>query len=497
MLALTALTASAKGVPALYSSDAPIPGLSIINNAGSKFNSFKPDCIYFANPQVNNVDEAAAETIINYVGQENTLVTRVSASNTRADRENAENMTNKENFLKENSAKSQAALASNYVLVLEPGEKDNTNWTLYQISVPGDAFDYMLTKGSAKGLGAKAIEVSSGVFKSGWDVMKCQQKFGLEAPAFALTADVVKTKSHNLASRIGQKDVSTLSNGDRFIAYTVVADNDGNPVSKKRGVYRLAHVSQGSMRDVANDSSLFERVAGLRTVSARNGDVLVYSPDNKMSAAVAGTYGKNAFGVRVDWDWLNKITRMGFTHNTMVTLGVDFIHKMPKDTYMYAGIDKQNNSGSNDGAYDPNNVMKINAGIMPYLRIGYGFGIHFASIFELRPYAQIGVNMPMALCLKSEDIYDVANNNPDATLFVGDLEKPASKVGIGISGTVGARFMINISYPLQGMVGCDYTYSYWADDFAKNFNKYILTGDGLSGSRTSVFSIYAGLRWCF
>lgn len=509
LIALFAISAQAKSGQIYLGATETIPGVTIIyKNANaspgdsdyqtsetSKRANFTPYCTFFSNGTDKKSAALPSPEYILHKVYEN-LESRVYRSSTRSARENADAIQLGKIDLSQNMQTTQSVLANNYVIMLDnlSDGKKGTAWTVYRLNVPDDCASLMLqNNGSTKGINAKWVEIQNGKFKSGWDLEKDREKFSQQCPVFALGAQVVETKSHNTAARIGKKDMPSLSSGDRFYAYRTVLDEKTNePVSKRIAIMRAIKISDSSMRDTNNDSTLFVQIGGRRTPSAENGDVLVYTPDKRMSTGVVGTFQKGMVGARVDFDWLAKMSRMGFASYTMASLGIKVPYKNIGDWYIAQA------EGEKEQKHLTGKVSKVSHIIVPYLRLGYGLGFHFWHSLEIRPYVMLGVEMPMLLDTgtpedPTESMEIFAPNyyhKEDPT--VEDLTKT---FGTNITGTAGVRFTFNIHYPLQVYLGAEYTYGYLLSDWDKDLNSMIMKSIDIN--QKSNFGLYAGLKWCF
>lgn len=349
--------------------------------------------------------------------------------------------------------------------------------------------------GSTKGINATWVKEKTGVFKDSWDLEKDREKFSQACPVFALGAQVVDTKSHNTAARIGTGDLASLSSGDRFYAYrTVLDEKTEQPVSKRIGVMRAIKISHSSMRDTNNDSTLFVQIAGRRTPSSNYGDVLVYTPDKRMATGVAGTFQKGMVGAKVDFDWMVNMSRMGFAGYAMASLGVKVPYKNVGDWYI---LDSE---GEKEQKHLTGLLSKVDHIIVPYLRLGYGLGFHFWHSFEIRPYVMIGAELPMLLTASGtvEPTMDMESQIFCPYGFRKEeptVDELTRSVGLNVSGTAGVRFTLNISYPLQVYAGAEYTYGYLTTDWEKDLNDMIMKPIGIN--MKSNFGLYAALKWCF
>ena len=413
-------------------------------------------------------------------------------------RENADAVQLGKMDLSQNMQTTQSVLANNYVIMLDnrPDGKRGTQWTLYRLDVPADCASLMIqNNGSTKGINATWVKEKTGVFKDSWDLEKDREKFSQACPVFALGAQVVDTKSHNTAARIGTGDLASLSSGDRFYAYrTVLDEKTEQPVSKRIGVMRAIKISHSSMRDTNNDSTLFVQIAGRRTPSSNYGDVLVYTPDKRMATGVAGTFQKGMVGAKVDFDWMVNMSRMGFASYAMASLGVKVPYKNIGDWYI---LDAE---GEKEQKHLTGLVSKVDHIIVPYLRLGYGLGFHFWHSFEIRPYVMIGAELPMLLTASGtvEPTMDMESQIFCPYGFRKEeptVDELTRSVGLNVSGTAGVRFTLNISYPLQVYAGAEYTYGYLTTDWEKDLNDMIMKPIGIN--MKSNFGLYAALKWCF
>lgn len=506
------LSAYAGGDKLYFGATETIPGVTIISTkansdaASPKYQKeeslkrakFSPYCVYFNNGTDNDKTASlpSPKYVLGKVYQE--LEQRVYKSSTRSARENADAVQLGKMDLSQNMQTTQSVLANNYVIMLDnrPDGKRGTQWTLYRLDVPADCASLMIqNNGSTKGINATWVKEKTGVFKDSWDLEKDREKFSQACPVFALGAQVVDTKSHNTAARIGTGDLASLSSGDRFYAYrTVLDEKTEQPVSKRIGVMRAIKISHSSMRDTNNDSTLFVQIAGRRTPSSNYGDVLVYTPDKRMATGVAGTFQKGMVGAKVDFDWMVNMSRMGFAGYAMASLGVKVPYKNVGDWYI---LDSE---GEKEQKHLTGLLSKVDHIIVPYLRLGYGLGFHFWHSFEIRPYVMIGAELPMLLTASGtvEPTMDMESQIFCPYGFRKEeptIDELTRSVGLNVSGTAGVRFTLNISYPLQVYAGAEYTYGYLTTDWEKDLNDMIMKPIGIN--MKSNFGLYAGLKWCF
>lgn len=504
------ISAYAKDDKLYFGATETIPGVTIISKKANSDSSypkyqkeetlkrtqFTPYCAFFNNgTDKNSADLPSPNYVLGKVYEN--LEQRVYRSSTRSARENADAVQLGKIDLSQNIQATQSVLANNYAIVLDnrADGKRGTQWTLYRLSVPSDCASMMIqNNGSTNGIIARWVEEKSGVFKESWDLDKDREKFSQACPTFALGAQVVDTKSHNTAARIGTGDIASLSSGDRFYAYRTVLDKKTEePVSKRIAVMRAIKISKSSMRDTNNDSTLFMQIAGRRTPSSNYGDVLVYTPDKRMATGVAGTFQKGMVGAKVDFDWMVNMSRMGFAGYFMATLGVKVPYKNVGDWYI---LDSE---GEKEQQHLTGLVSKVDHIIVPYLRLGYGLGFHFWHSFEIRPYVMIGAELPMLLATgTSEPTMDMESQifcpygYHEAEPTVAELTR---SIGTTLTGTAGVRFTLNINYPLQFYAGAEYTYGYPLNFWDKDLNNMIMKPIGIN--MQSNFGLYAGLKWCF
>lgn len=513
LFAVITLLIPASGKRLYFGATESIPGATIIN-----WPDLHPNCVYFNNGTDQTGNTLPSPDYILRTVYSN-LEERVYKSSTRYDRENVNALELGKIDLVENIQASQRVFDSNYAIL-----RNYDNWTVYHLDVPDDCASLMIkNNGSTEGIEAKWSVAYKGKTKSGWDTEKAREKFSQACPVFALGAQVVNTKSHNTAARIGTGDMPELSSGDRFYAYRTYLDKKTNkPLSKRIAVMRAIKISHSSMRDTNNDSTLFFQIAGHRTPSENYGDVLVYSPDKKMATGIAGTLQQGMAGFRVDLDWMYKMSRMGFANYMMVTIGLKTPYKKLDDWYIldkeddyvdvnviqenkYSGISyipqkQQNRKTQKRVPRLTGDVRKIEQMIIPYFRVGYGLGFHFWHSLEIRPYVMLGVDIPILF----EN--DPVKPEPDMKIFsplsgrknkdgTDDIDAMVRSFGLNFTGTAGVRFTLNIRYPLQVYLGAEYNYGYFASKWDRGLNNSILRPAGIN--QQTNFGLYAGLKWCF
>ena len=485
-----------------YDNNDIIPGLTIVSYDDC---TFYPECEYFLN-NVNNSDESGMPDPYSIIKiSYDNLEQRITTSASRARKENAKILINGSFDLKENLAESNRILASNYVLKLSDCNKEIC-WDLYRIVTPKDAAELLLTTGGNTSTLELSYElIYSGKLKKKWSEAKKQEKFAKACPIFAPRGSVVKVSSHNTASRIGYKDIP-MRNGTRFYAYsTRLNEKTMTPYSKKIGVLRAAKISEGSMRDLSNDSTLFFQIAGGKV---HPGDILVYAPDHRMSSALSGIAQNNIYGICYNFDLLESISRMGFANYFMWNIGFKIVGKKINNWYEYQVEERElpeqnhptnypsngNPQESRKEYYFTGDVNKIEGLMLPFINFGYGLGFNFWHCFEIRPYLMVGFELPVLSTddtpLTPTDDMNIFRKNDNLT----PKDYQDNLTGI-FTGTLGCRFTLNIKYPFQFFAGAEYNYRVFANSVGKRIQNDILSP--MDTDMGSGFSANAGFRWCF
>ncbi len=215
-------------------------------------------------------------------------------------------------------------------------------------------------------------------------------------------------KKNPLGAKIGLKE--GLKNSDRYRAYMVVEDMNGNLKYKPRGYTRATKVVD-NRGNATGDSkcSEFYQISGKRL---KEGMFLKQKKDIKLSVSAFGNFVSGYTYGGVDIEYLTKTSQvagMGMMHYAGLSMGLDF----GEDLY------------NEDAMYIP---MSLN----------YGFGFYPIRILEIQPNIGVGA-----------DYY--ANSGIDT-----DDSKFYESLAYFVRG--GLKVGVQVWYPVQLFVRADYSY---------------------------------------
>lgn len=255
-------------------------------------------------------------------------------------------------------------------------------------------------------------------------------------PAWQVAVSIVET--HPLRAKIGMKE--GLKNGQRFRAYSYAEDKDGNLVSEKRGYLRATKVFDNrSVATGSTEPSEFYQISGVANI--QEGWTIKQKNDLRLGVGLSPGLGLSAFQINLDLDYLVRISQMGSIY-ALVSLGTD------------------------PTACDfSNGVFDIIFGV------GAGYGLHLTRMFELAPYAKVGVD---ALAV-SDDTPGYYKGSGTSAFFV----EP------------GARFSVNF-YPLSVYLKVYYDYLMGA-----NSGFYGVWNNSSKMNHASGIGAGLGVKWTF
>lgn len=241
-------------------------------------------------------------------------------------------------------------------------------------------------------------------------------------------------RKHPLGAKIGKKE--GLKNSDRYRAFKVVEDQNGNLEYKKVGFVRATKViNNTNVATGESDCSNFYQISG-RTL--REGMFLKQKKDIKLS--VSGSYNTGGYNIaQVDIDYL--------VHTSNV-LGV----------MQYAGL----SIGYDDGK---DGFSKKKAIYIP-VTLNYGIGIHPVRILEILPSIGVGADY---YSLPSDDSSDDSKFDKQLAYFAHG----------------GVKVGLQIFYPIQIFVRADYSYKFSEGELYK---------ECISHKRFEKLSFGAGLK---
>lgn len=247
---------------------------------------------------------------------------------------------------------------------------------------------------------------------------------------------------HPLRAKIGTKE--GVRNSDRYAAYKVIEDQDGNLSYKRMAYVRATQVANNTFNaEGESPTSKFYQITGRTNV--KEGYFLKQKKDARSSISLSG----NLWGyapVMIDYDYLVHTSQsLGMMQYAGVSLSGDFGKLGEEGQYWLNTTDKQ---------------------FWASISVNYGLGIHFSRFFELTPNIGIGVD------------YCGATLDGDSDEDDSSFAKRLAYYGRG-----GVKFGFQICYAFQVFVRADYSYRFSEGDWyfdadRKRFNK-LSAGIGL------------------
>lgn len=265
--------------------------------------------------------------------------------------------------------------------------------------------------------------------------------------------EVVSTiyQKNPISAKIGSKE--GLKNSQRFRAFKIVEDENGQVTQKGLGYLRVAKVAKNTAvaTGETEELSTFYQISGGKL---REGMYLKQKNDARMGVSASYNFGrhmtdKTGFSMaELTIDYLLHTSQSGVMQYTFLTIGYDEA-SCEIEGYEYKG-----------------NMLQCS--------LGYGVGIHPIRPVEIMPYAFIGGDYNLK---GADESYD-------------NEESFAKKLGYFVGG--GAKISFMVAYPVQLFVKADYTYLFSAGEQYINPRKNSDKVDKGHG-----FSLSAGFRVAF
>lgn len=366
-------------------------------------------------------------------------------------------------------------LQNNYIYIERPfiGSKQsntyhNFNFIIFKVEIDQQVYDQVIAAWNDPEAFDQINPKVTYLYQSHEDTgsrERFQRKLSENVPAFAIRGQL--TGRNPATAHIGASN--GLKNGDMVTIYRQSMNEAGEMVSNRISRARVNHVD--------DENSQMTFIAGTKG-SYKDGDMVVLTPDSKMGIGIYGNYSTGRFfGGSLMWDWINFITRAGFSGRTLVTVKVDYAN-YEKDLW-------------ND------DEIHFNPPVIADLNIGYGLAWTLLGRMELMPYATAGFEYARAFGKK-----------------IGNTQY-ADVQAAGIRAAGGLRFDLNIAYPIKLSLGAEYAHvfgldmskqgssgsggkAYWADykDFKTLFKNNDILNRKKKLNRNGV-NFYVGVRWVF
>lgn len=232
-------------------------------------------------------------------------------------------------------------------------------------------------------------------------------------------------RRHPIGAKIGKKE--GLKNSDRYAAYKIIEDENGELNYKRIAYLRATNVSDNA-RDAYGETecSDFYQISGR---GVKEGMFLKQKKDLKMS--VSASVNPGAYNLaNVDVDYLM---------STMQTMGI----------MQYAGLSVGFDNG--DISSDYRYYGATNSYWIP-VALNYGIGIHPVRVLEILPSVGVGADyfgMPSELKTYIE-------NNGEDTSFTKQIAYFARG---------GVKLGLQVCYPVQVFIRADYAYKFSEGDY--------------------------------
>ena len=303
---------------------------------------------------------------------------------------------------------------------------------------------------------------------------KFQRKLSENVPAFAIRGQL--TGRNPATAHIGSQN--GLKKMDVVTIYRQSMDKDGEMVSNR--------ISRARVNSLDEENCQMTFISGTRG-SYKDGDMVVLTPDKKQGIGIYGNYSTgNFFGASLIWDDMLHISKAGFSGKLLGQVKFDYADYAKKNIYntLLEELD-----------------IYINPPFILDGSVGYGLSWNFLGRIELMPYATVGCEFVLS---------------PGKYFSIGSHDyKYPNLAALGIRGSAGLRFDLNIAYPLKLSLGAEYGYVYgldmskqntsssykdtgtlWVDyEFFKELFK--LNGEYLKKLNRNSINFYVGLRYVF
>lgn len=380
-------------------------------------------------------------------------------------------------------------LSNNYIYVQQPGSKEGKyNIYIFRVKYDGDIqgmvwnaweddkmFDQIPIPveyvGEKKNVKIEEIseEIPYPTLTAAGDVA---QAFNVRANIFSNNPYLART-----GSRFGVKPL------DRFFIYQTCYDEKKDEVYSKR-------IAVTRASEVKADTTQLNTIYG-RKVSFKKGTIAVLKKDNRsgisVSFAVAGfgkatnvdwcnedftdflTRNSTRYGVRLGYDYLIWMNKLGMSLYGLGNLSVDFNGKVSGGT---------NPHEEYDGIYYTR--VKDAFPFQANVGIGAGFGFRFLGNMELMPYVTVNGEYAGMVTPKEDNV------SPE---FYDYTTGKRVKNGMAVFATGGVRFNVNIVYPFEFHAGAEFNQYVWRDNGYRIFNP--------RGDKNNLIRFYAGVTYRF
>lgn len=245
-----------------------------------------------------------------------------------------------------------------------------------------------------------------------------------KVPAFAIRGSVFN-RTPFLARTIAQQGVKKK---DRFYVYRLKENRNGRIHAKK--------VCTARVTEVTNEATRLFTISG-RYASTKKGDIAVQRDRHKSSVSIMGQYsaGNDArYGGRLQHEYLLNFSKKGIAQYLLTGIEYNKYKKEPEGVWW-------------EGTQNIQPTLHSTSALL-----GYGIGLNFLGRIELMPYMMIGYQAFFTSSLGDGEVWNDKNEYWEGI----DLQNKLSSSFVGYAG---ARFNINIWYPVQLTIGADYNFS--------------------------------------
>lgn len=366
-------------------------------------------------------------------------------------------------------------LENNYIFLVSKGG-NKKRWNAFKVNINKDVLDQ--------------------VFNCWTDMKKYNQ---IKVPVSFVASDKAKTTTDlnthkdelkNKTKRNISKKVEALAIRGQVIGRSPFLTNIGHinglkscdqvaiyRTKEKGGKMYSSKVSTTRACNVNDSTANLYTFAGGQA-SYKKGDVAVYQPSSNTSLSITGGYMAHSYDVSLTFDKRLGLSKTGISQYLILKAGVG----------MYENSKR---------LYATNTGDVVKSPIIMNFGLGYGVGFEFAHCIEFVPYVMAQWEGHYFANKYESPNADYNNGVKDYHLsgYGKDVFSNAVRV------PVGAKFNVNIFYPLQLVVGAEYITRIKLDkkdDEAKNENsnadKFFFNP---TGYKRSGLSVYAGFRFNF
>lgn len=379
----------------------------------------------------------------------------------------------KEDILKEDYL---PILENNYIFLVST-VRGKKIWNAYKVEIDKDVLEQVFNcwddMSKYNQISVPVSFVASDKAKMTYDVdaqeyvlkNKTKRKMSVKVPAFAIRGQV--TGRNPFATNIGY--VNGLNSCDKVAIYRTKEKN-GKMYSSKVSTTRACNVNDST-------ANLYTFAGG--QASYKKGDVAVYQASSNTSLSITGGYMEHSYDVSLTFDMRLGLSKTGISQYLMAKAGMGAYENSKR---LYA-------TNTGDVVKSP---LIMNVGL------GYGVGFEFAHCVEFMPYV---------MAQWEGNYFANKYESPNATYNDGMKDYHSSDYGKSVLSNavripIGAKFNVNIFYPVQLVAGAEYAVNINLDNIGDKDDS-TLHGDAdrfffkPTGYKRDGLSVFAGLRFNF